>query len=144
MKKVLKIVFFGFIFLFVLTATITLVKTMTVSSKQMNVTPVTPVPIDKAMAAKHLSQIIKFKTISYLESEKFNHDEFFAMQDYLLEAYPQAHSLLEREIVAKLSLLYTWRGTDASLKPILLMAHQDVIPVEPGTEDDWTYPALCS
>jgi carboxypeptidase PM20D1 len=45
--------------------------------------------------------------------------------------------VLERETVATYSLLYTWRGTDPSLKPILLAAHLDVVPVELGTEPAW-------
>lgn len=37
-------------------------------------------------------------------------------------------------------LLYEWEGSDANLKPYLFMAHQDVVPVLPATEDRWTYP----
>ena len=37
-------------------------------------------------------------------------------------------------------MLYTWPGTESGLKPILLMGHGDVVPVEPGTEGDWEHP----
>jgi len=37
-------------------------------------------------------------------------------------------------------LLFVWKGADASLKPILLVAHQDVVPIETGTEGKWTHP----
>jgi carboxypeptidase PM20D1 len=37
------------------------------------------------------------------------------------------------------SLLFRWPGR-ADCAPLLLSAHQDVVPVEPGTEDDWTHP----
>src|SRR6202012_5372513 len=33
-----------------------------------------------------------------------------------------------------------WRGSDPTLAPVILMAHQDVVPVTPGTEKDWTHP----
>jgi len=46
---------------------------------------------------------------------------------------------LKREIVNDYSLLYRWQGSDPSLKPILLNAHTDVVPVEPNTEADWTH-----
>jgi Gly-Xaa carboxypeptidase len=36
--------------------------------------------------------------------------------------------------------VYIWKGSDESLKPLLLMAHQDVVPVEPTTVDQWAYP----
>jgi carboxypeptidase PM20D1 len=37
-------------------------------------------------------------------------------------------------------LLFRWEGTDTSAPPILFMAHQDVVPFEPGTESQWTHP----
>jgi carboxypeptidase PM20D1 len=57
-------------------------------------------------------------------------------------AFPRVHSTLTREVVAGYSLLYTWPGKDPKLAPILLMSHQDVVPVEPGTEKGWTHPAF--
>jgi Gly-Xaa carboxypeptidase len=36
--------------------------------------------------------------------------------------------------------VYIWKGSDESLKPLLLMAHQDVVPVEPTTVDQWAHP----
>jgi carboxypeptidase PM20D1 len=50
------------------------------------------------------------------------------------------HATLTREIVNDYSLLYTWKGTDTNLKPILLLAHMDVVPVDSGTENKWTHP----
>ena len=35
------------------------------------------------------------------------------------------------------ALLYTWTGSDPAAKPIALMAHQDVVPIAPGTEKAW-------
>jgi carboxypeptidase PM20D1 len=63
-----------------------------------------------------------------------------AGQGFADAEYPEVHSSLKREIVNAYSLLYTWEGRDTSLKPILISAHIDVVPVEPGTEDDWDYP----
>jgi carboxypeptidase PM20D1 len=42
--------------------------------------------------------------------------------------------------VADYSLLYTWRGTNPALDPILLTGHYDVVPVIPGSEGDWSHP----
>ena len=36
--------------------------------------------------------------------------------------------------------LFTWTGTNKALQPIILMAHEDVVPVLPATLDKWTYP----
>lgn len=36
--------------------------------------------------------------------------------------------------------MYTIKGSDTSLKPILLTAHQDVVPVANETLDSWEHP----
>ncbi|KIJ20954.1 Merops: M20.UNA, partial [Paxillus involutus ATCC 200175] len=50
------------------------------------------------------------------------------------------HSTLEVTKVNTYGLILLWKGSDTTLKPLLLAAHQDVVPVEPTTYDDWTYP----
>src|SRR5439155_10228031 len=47
---------------------------------------------------------------------------------------------LKREIISDYSLLYTWQGQDLSLEPVILLAHMDVVPVQPGSERTWTQP----
>ena len=37
-------------------------------------------------------------------------------------------------------MLYTWQGTTASAPGLLLAAHQDVVPIEQGSEGKWTAP----
>jgi Gly-Xaa carboxypeptidase len=37
-------------------------------------------------------------------------------------------------------LVYVWKGSDSSLKPLLLLAHQDVVPVDQTTVDKWAHP----
>ena len=54
--------------------------------------------------------------------------------------YPEAHATLKRETVSGYGMLYTWEEYDPDLKAILLNAHMDVVPVEPGTEGNWTHP----
>ncbi|KAF8216349.1 hypothetical protein K438DRAFT_1703174 [Mycena galopus ATCC 62051] len=65
---------------------------------------------------------------------------FAPFHDYLLGAFPLVHSTLSVTKVNTYGLLFQWTGSDASLKPILLAAHQDVVPVEPKTYGEWTHP----
>ena len=51
-----------------------------------------------------------------------------------------SHSTLKLTKVNTWGLVYAWKGSDASLKPLLLAAHQDVVPVNPDTVDEWTHP----
>ncbi|THU98459.1 carboxypeptidase S [Dendrothele bispora CBS 962.96] len=63
-----------------------------------------------------------------------------AFHDYLETAFPLVHGKLKLTKVNTYGLLYEWEGSDASLKPILMAAHQDVVPVNPDTVQDWTHP----
>ncbi|TRM63311.1 carboxypeptidase S [Schizophyllum amplum] len=67
-------------------------------------------------------------------------DEFGPFQDWLREAYPLVHANTILTRVNTWGLSYEWKGSDSSLKPILLMAHQDVVPVPEGSLAEWTYP----
>ena len=65
---------------------------------------------------------------------------FLELRSVLERSFPLVHSRLEREIHGGQSLLYRWKGSDPSREPILLMSHIDVVPVEAGSEANWTYP----
>lgn len=93
-------------------------------------------------AQKNLSEAIKIKTISNEDESKTDWNEFQRFHDFLREAFPLIHKNLQLEEVSKASLLFYWKGTDESLDPIAFLAHQDVVPVAEGTEDDWTHPAF--
>ncbi|MEM1151205.1 MAG: M20 family peptidase [Pseudomonadota bacterium] len=93
-------------------------------------------------AAENLSEALKFRTITLAPGDPRPGGEgpWLALHAWLEETYPAAHAAMTKEIVADFTLLYTWQGSDASLDPLLLMAHQDVVPVNIGTEGDWTAP----
>ncbi|CAO1623974.1 unnamed protein product [Jaminaea pallidilutea] len=59
---------------------------------------------------------------------------------YLERSFPLVHQRLKKEVVDGHGLIFTWQGSDEQLKPLVLMAHQDVVPVEPATAKDWKYP----
>jgi carboxypeptidase PM20D1 len=50
------------------------------------------------------------------------------------------HATLGHELINGDGLLYRWEGTNPSAAPLLFLAHQDVVPIEPGTESKWTHP----
>ncbi|MGH1420179.1 MAG: M20 family peptidase [Hyphomonas sp.] len=94
-------------------------------------------------AALHLSEAIQMKTITLQAGDPRVGQEgpWLELHSWLEATYPAAHATMERQLVpGTLSLLYTWQGSDKNLAPLLLMAHQDVVPVNMGTESDWTGP----
>jgi carboxypeptidase PM20D1 len=100
------------------------------------------VPIVRAAvpdgAAERLAGAVRIRTVAPEDTESIDASAFADFHAYLRAAFPRAHAELLRETVATHSLLYTWRGSDASLEPILLAGHIDVVPVEAGREEAWT------
>lgn len=93
-------------------------------------------------AQKNLSKAIRIKTISHEDDSLTDWGEFDRFHAFLREAFPLVHKNLEIEEVSKASLLFYWKGTDEALEPIAFLAHQDVVPVAEGTENDWIHPAF--
>ena len=65
---------------------------------------------------------------------------FDALHELLREAFPRVHATLRQERVAGHTLLYTWHGRDASAPALLLLAHQDVVPVDDERLPHWQQP----
>lgn len=68
------------------------------------------------------------------------YEHFREFHNYLAQTYPLVHKHLKLEKINQFGLLYTWEGSNNDLKPLVLMAHQDVVPVNKKTWDDWEYP----
>jgi carboxypeptidase PM20D1 len=115
-------------------------KTLLTPSRQLQVAAAPPVQVDVAAAASRLGAAVRFKTVSSYEDENANASEFEALHAHLQASFPKAHAVLKREAIGKFGLLYTWPGTDPKAQPFALMAHQDVVPIAPGTEGDWQQP----
>jgi Gly-Xaa carboxypeptidase len=67
-------------------------------------------------------------------------EKFLPLHDYLKDSFPLLHSNLELTKVNTYGLLYVWKGSDSDLKPLLLAAHQDVVPVLETTINEWQHP----
>jgi carboxypeptidase PM20D1 len=95
--------------------------------------------IDAKGSVQRLAGAIRIPTVSYEDRNRIDAKQFDAFADYLQKSFPKVHAALKRERVGAGSLLYTWTGKDPAAKPILLLAHLDVVPVEEGTEKQWTH-----
>lgn len=115
-------------------------KTLFTTSKQLNVSPEKPSAVDSAAASARLAAAVKLPTISSATDAEASADAFKALHQHMQNSFPKLHAALKRELVGSYGLLYTWPGTDPKAKPIALLAHQDVVPIAPGTEKDWQQP----
>ncbi len=109
------------------------------AAQQAVVLPEAPA-IDVDRAAQALAEAIALRTVSIGPDQPREEAAWFALHDWLVERYPLAHDAMQRELIDELTLLYTWTGTDPTLPPMLLMAHQDVVPINMATVKDWTHP----
>jgi Gly-Xaa carboxypeptidase len=95
-------------------------------------------------AAAWLGGAVRIPTEAYDDMGPVGEDErweaFVPFHAYLVQSFPLIHKSLTLTKVNTYGLLYEWKGSDDSLKPLLLAAHQDVVPVEPETVDQWDYP----
>lgn len=105
--------------------------------------PVAPVElpvVEPEFVAGHLAEAVRCETIARKEEESADLSAFRELRRVLESLYPRVHASLEREIISDASLLYTWRGTNPELKPVLFAAHLDVVPADPATLDQWEHP----
>jgi carboxypeptidase PM20D1 len=116
------------------------VNTARLSSRQIDPPPFKPVAVDEAAAAASLAVAVRATTVTDENEPDKNAAAFDELQGHLRQHYPLVHAKLKREVVGPRSLLYTWEGSDPKAKPVALMAHQDVVPVAPGTEGQWQVP----
>lgn len=136
MGGVLRIVGLGLVLLVAAVA----VRSAALRSQQVAAAPAQRVEIDSQALAERLAGGLRFATISNQDGASRDDAAFEALHRHLETQYPLVHASLLRERVGDLSLLYTWAGSDEDAAPVVLLAHQDVVPVEPGTEANWEHP----
>ena len=130
----------GLLGLLLLLAAAVAVNTLRQGSRQVTVPALAPLAVDKAAVAESLATAVRAKTVSGLLDPTGTAAEFDKLHEHLRSRYPLVHQTLTREVVGHHSLLYTWPGTEARALGVALLAHQDVVPIAPGTEALWKKP----
>ena len=93
---------------------------------------------DTALAAQHLSQAVQIQTVSHQDPTENQLGEWTKLHAWLTATYPKVSAKMQRHELGQ-TLIYVWPGSDPAAQPIIVMAHQDVVPVTPGTEKDWKH-----
>ncbi len=122
----------------VLTAVVVL-RTARLTSRQQSPASLPSLAFDRAAAAARLAGALRVPTISTGVAGQRDVGAFLALHDYLAVQFPRTSAALTREVVADLSLLYTWRGSRPDLPPLILLGHLDVVPAGQDL-DRWTHP----
>ncbi len=92
---------------------------------------------DEDAAIERFAESLSYETVSR-EPGEVDEEAFEAFHEFLEASFPNVFGQLEVELVNDFSLLIRWEGVDTELDPLVLLAHQDVVPVE--SPDAWSHP----
>lgn len=90
-------------------------------------------PLDSA--AHRLGEAIQFKTISH-HPAMMDVEAFDGFGIWMRETYPGIFTTMEVDTVGTHTYILHWHGVSPE-NPILLMAHQDVVPVDESGTSQW-------
>lgn len=93
-----------------------------------------PPEIDKDEIVGILQNAIRIPTVTKF-NEGDDQSSFLVYHEYLKKTFPEIFKRAEVTIINKYSLIIKIKGTDESLLPGCMLAHQDVVPV---VREDWS------
>lgn len=123
---ILLYILLAILIVFVLLLLIALVNTFKIRFKGSNNKKVS---VDEALSHKYateFSEMIKIETLSY-DKEKDNVEPFLKMHKKMKELFPDVYKTMDQTVFESGAILFKWNGK-SSEKPVILMAHQDVVP----------------
>ena len=94
------------------------------------------ITFDRDNAVQNLAELVRCKTISYLDFSLEDETEFRKLIDKLPGLYPHVFKACTFQELPGRALLFKWPGK-AHSDPAVLMAHYDVVPVN---EENWEKP----
>lgn len=92
-------------------------------------------PIFRNSSAHKLSGALQVDTVVYDVMEMKDYAKFAKFHDYLSKEFPLAHKHANLHKVNTYGLVFEFKGSNEELKPIMLCAHQDTVPI--GDPSDW-------
>ena len=122
--------------LILLLAGVLLIRTLNFKPKQNAEIIEDEVSFDKDKAVETLQELVRFKTVSYKESDLEDDKEFKKLIKALPKLYPNVFKNCSLKLSEERGLLFLWNGKKHDA-PSVMMAHYDVVPVnESGWEKD--------
>jgi carboxypeptidase PM20D1 len=131
-RRLFRLLLFGGLVLFGLM----IINMIRFSSMQMEVDQVPDIPLSETIFDR-LTTVIQLPTVS---GEQMDTSVFLQLDTFFEKQFPRVHKEMEKEKVNDLSFIYKWPGKNNKLKPVLLTAHLDVVPVEAYSLSEWTHP----
>jgi carboxypeptidase PM20D1 len=102
------------------------------------VAPAQPIGIDEPAAIARFAAAIQIPTESR-EDLTINQEQIGKLRDLFEKSFPRVHAAMTREVLPTGAMILTWRGTNPSADPVILMGHMDVVPADPSTLSRWQH-----
>ena len=98
-----------------------------------------------SLAANRLSKSVQINTVSFddlpANASDSRFDKHYVFSHFLETEFPKLFNQpMKHEYINVHGHLFTWQGSNPDLKPMVLMAHTDTVPVLEATLGKWTYP----
>ncbi|WP_137091099.1 M20/M25/M40 family metallo-hydrolase [Mangrovivirga cuniculi] len=138
MRKRVK-VFYVLLGVFVFTLLVLLIKTFMFSSNQPAAMAVERKIVDEKDLSQ-LSELLQLKTVSYQGRNTTDSSDFDLLLPWIKENYPVVNEQSEINLINNSGILIKIEGQDNSLKPDLLAAHLDVVPLAENQLNQWEHP----
>lgn len=132
----MKYILFGILALFCLFVLVIVARALAFKPKKQPELPEDEVSFDRDKAISNLQTLVRFKTVSYSNSELEDDSEFEGLVETLPKLYPNVFEKCEFMRFPDRGLLFKWKGSGNGA-PSVLMAHYDVVPVN---EEAWEKP----
>lgn len=88
-------------------------------------------------ALERFSSLIKLKTVTHNDFSKIDIKEHRKIEAFFKKNFPLASSKLSLKKLNDFAYIFKWEGQHPSAKPVLFMAHFDVVPAQ---ETGWAFP----
>ena len=115
-------------------------------SRQLKVAAVPVLDLPEQLMLDRFAGAIRIGTVSQQNPTRIDDEEFDRFRSFLESSFPSVHASLHRLSGEDFgddrnrSLLFKWESANHDRDSILLMAHYDVVPVEPAALGRWTNP----
>lgn len=99
------------------------------------------IELDEESIVNRFADMIRCKTISYKNTDLEDKKEFKKFRQLLIDSYPNINSKCKLYNIGRTGILYHWKGK-SNEKPVVFMAHYDVVPVIDSEWDEEPFSAI--
>jgi len=120
-------------------AAITVVRALRAVPQPRAAVEAPPLELDSRRVSERLGAAVRIRSVAAVDPDPVEAAALSRMADFVLERFASLGTWCELER-HEAAVVVRWPGSEPELAPLLLLAHLDVVPVEAGTEADWSFP----